>query len=95
MARHSGIPAERQVLFLMVLKSSQSKKGQPVLDPYGAAPEETRQQCPAWEFQAGARVLVHQRDHLWGRGAKELGREDGDMPAMHGIRALVFAVRNG
>ena len=38
-----------------------------------------------------ASLLVHQRDVLWGQSAKKLAREDGDMPAVHGIRELVFA----
>jgi len=36
-------------------------------------------------------LLVHQRDVLRGQGAKELAREDGDMPAVHGICEPVFA----
>jgi hypothetical protein len=36
-------------------------------------------------------LLVHQRDVLWGQSAKKLAREDGDMPAVRGIRELVYA----
>ena len=39
----------------------------------------------------GTSLLVHQRDVLRGQGAEELAREDGDMPAVHGIRELVCA----
>jgi hypothetical protein len=50
--RDIPVSAERQVLFLMVLKSSQNKKASPCWSIRRCS-EETRQQCPAWEFHAG------------------------------------------
>ena len=46
---------------------------------------------PCMGVSGRASMLVHQRDVLRGQDAKELAREDGDMPAVHGIRELVFA----
>jgi len=50
--RDIPVSAERQVLFLMALKSHQDKKASPCWSIRRCS-EETRQQCPAWEFQAG------------------------------------------
>ena len=50
--RNIPVSAERQVLFLMALKSSQNKKASPCWSIRRCS-EKTRQQCPAWEFQAG------------------------------------------
>jgi len=46
---------------------------------------------PRMGVSGRASLLVHQRDLLWRQSAKKLAREDGDMPAVHGIRELVFA----
>ena len=50
--RDIPVSTERQVLFLMVLKSSQNKKVKPCW-VIKRCPEKSRQNCPAWEFQAG------------------------------------------
>jgi len=50
--RDIPVSTERQVLFLMALKYSQNKKAGPCWITRRCS-EETRQQCPAWEFQAG------------------------------------------
>ena len=50
--RDIPVSAERQVLFLMALKSSKGNKASPCWIIQHCS-EETRQQCPAWEFQAG------------------------------------------
>jgi len=50
--RNIPVHTERQVLFLMVLKYSQEKMARPCWVMKGC-PEKIRQNCPAWEFQAG------------------------------------------
>jgi DNA-binding XRE family transcriptional regulator len=50
--RSIPVHVERQVLFLIALKSSQNSKATPCWE-IRRCPEETRQKCPAWEFQAG------------------------------------------
>jgi len=50
--RNIPLSAERQVLLLMALKSSQNKNARPCW-VIRRCSEESRQQCPAWEFQAG------------------------------------------
>jgi DNA-binding transcriptional regulator YiaG len=50
--RNVPVSVERQVLLLMALKSSQNRKVTPC-SVVRRCTEETRQQCPAWEFQAG------------------------------------------
>jgi len=50
--RNIPIHIERQVLFLMVLKYAQEKMARPCWVMKGCS-EETRDTCPAWEFQAG------------------------------------------
>jgi len=50
--RNIPVHVERQVLFLMALKCAQGKKSPPCWVVKGCS-EETRQLCPAWEFQAG------------------------------------------
>ena len=50
--RDIPVSAERQVLFLMALKSHQDKKASHCWSIRRCS-EETRQQCPTWEFQAG------------------------------------------
>ncbi len=50
--RDIPVHTERQTLFLVALKSSQNKKVRPCWVIKGCA-EKTRQNCPAWEFQAG------------------------------------------
>ena len=50
--RNIPVHIERQVLLLMALKSSQNNKARPCW-VIRRCPEEARQRCPAWEFQAG------------------------------------------
>jgi DNA-binding XRE family transcriptional regulator len=50
--RDIPLPAERQALFLMALKSFQNKSTRPCWVMKRCS-EKTRQECPAWEFQAG------------------------------------------
>ena len=50
--RSVPVHIERQVLFLMALKYSQKKMARPCW-VIRRCSEETRQNCPAWEFQAG------------------------------------------
>jgi hypothetical protein len=50
--REIPVHTERQVLFLVAMKSSQNKKVSPCWVVKGC-PEKTRDKCPAWEFQAG------------------------------------------
>jgi hypothetical protein len=44
--------AERQILFLMVMKRSPNKKSSPCW-VIRKCPVETRQHCPTWEFKLG------------------------------------------
>jgi len=50
--RNIPVHTERQVLFLMALTSSQHSKTKPCWVIRHCS-EESRQRCPAWEFQAG------------------------------------------
>ena len=50
--RNIPVHTERQVLFLLALKFSQKEMTRPCWVIKGC-PEEIRQNCPAWEFQAG------------------------------------------
>jgi DNA-binding transcriptional regulator YiaG len=50
--RSIPVSVERQVLLLMALKIPQNNKTKPCW-AIRRCDEETRQQCPAWEFQAG------------------------------------------
>jgi DNA-binding XRE family transcriptional regulator len=50
--RDIPVSTERQALLLMALKSPQNRKARPCWVAKRCS-EETRQQCPAWEFQAG------------------------------------------
>ena len=43
---------ERQVLFLQALKAADGKKGRPCWE-IRQCPSDTRQRCPAWEFDLG------------------------------------------
>ena len=50
--RSVPVHIERQVLFLMAFKSSQNKMTRPCWAMKRCS-EKIRQECPAWEFQAG------------------------------------------
>ena len=50
--RNVPVQTERQLLFLMALKCAQGKKARPCW-VIRRCSEETRRNCPAWEFQAG------------------------------------------
>ena len=50
--RDIPLPAERQALFLMALKSFQNRSTGPCW-VMKRCPEKIRHKCPAWEFQAG------------------------------------------
>lgn len=50
--RNIPVHIERQVLFLVALKSPQNNKNKPCW-VIRRCSEETRQLCPTWEFQAG------------------------------------------
>jgi putative transcriptional regulator len=50
--RNIPVHTERQVLFLMALQGAQGKKASPCWVMKGCS-EKIRQNCPAWEFQAG------------------------------------------
>ncbi len=50
--RNIPVHTERQVLFLIALKCAQGKKARPCW-VIRRCSEETRHNCPAWEFQAG------------------------------------------
>jgi len=50
--RNIPVSTQRQLLFLLTLKSSRSKKKRPCW-VIRECPMEIKQLCPAWEFQAG------------------------------------------
>ena len=50
--RNIPVHIERQALYLLVLKKLQRKKGRPCW-MVRRCPVETKQRCPAWEFQVG------------------------------------------
>lgn len=50
--RKIPVHIERQVLFLLVLKKSTNKKNRPCW-LIRKCTKETKQRCPAWEFQVG------------------------------------------
>jgi DNA-binding XRE family transcriptional regulator len=50
--RNIPVHIERQVLFLLAMKRSPEKKNKPCW-AVEKCPKETRENCPAWEFQSG------------------------------------------
>ena len=50
--RNIPVHTERQLLFLMALKRAQGEKTRSCWEIRGCS-DETRQKCPAWEFQSG------------------------------------------
>ena len=50
--RNIPVHAERQLLFLLALRQSHGKRSRPCWE-IRKCPNETRHNCPAWEFQAG------------------------------------------
>jgi len=50
--RHIPVHIERQMLFLLAMKNSSSGQRKPCWE-MEKCPVETRQNCPAWEFQSG------------------------------------------
>ena len=91
--RSVPVHIERQVLFLVALKSSHKKYGQTLLGHQRYCSEKIRQRCPAWEFQAGHLCWFINGTICQGQGAKKLAGENEAMPPMQNICEPVLLQR--